>query len=286
MARVPSREVSSQDPFKTNELFGHDFDRFFKTHERVMWRFDAIDFTSLRPELLKPEDVDAVRAAMLVESHIPVYASKMLEYFRADHEMASFVIVWAYEEMKHYGALRTFLEATNLVDGQELERELTVTRAGDWGAEETAFSPVQSYTYTMLQEQITSMFYRGFAKHTEEPLLRSLLGLIAKDEARHCQYYLAKAQQELARNPRLISEVDDVLLCFRMPGPTFVPDYEERGAAMASVAGTGPGCLKETLNKIGQLTGKLHLLKLATDRAFRRKLADEWKLDLGSLLGS
>lgn len=250
-----------------------------------MWRFEAIDFASLRPELLTKEDIEGVRAAMLVESHNPVYAARMLDYFRSDHEMAAFVVVWAYEEMKHYGVLRTFLEATDLVDRLELERELNVTRAGDWGTEETAFSPVQSYTYAMLQEQITSLFYRGFAKRTQEPLLKTILGLIAKDEARHCQYYLGKARKELAQNPRGIKEVDELLLSFRMPGATFVPDYEQRGEAMLRVAGMDLDALKETLNKVGQLTGRFHLLKLAADRAFRRKLVDEWKIDLGSLLG-
>jgi hypothetical protein len=38
--------------------------------------------------------------------------------------------------------------------------------------------------------------------------------------------------------------------------------------------------MRESADKVSQLTGKLHLLKLATDSAFHRKVRDELNLDL------
>lgn len=58
------------------------FDRFFRTHEKVMWQFNSIDFKAIQPELLTPEIVEATRGAMLVESHNPVYTMRILEYYR------------------------------------------------------------------------------------------------------------------------------------------------------------------------------------------------------------
>lgn len=267
-------------------LFTPHFDRFFRIHEKVMWQFNDLDFSTLQPELLTPEDLGAVRGAMLVESHNPVYTSRILNYFRQDHELTSFVVTWAYEEMKHYAVLRAYLEATGMVNVQELAQELDETRAGLWGEEEMGFTHVQSFTYTTLQEQITGLFYKRFAETTREPLLKSILNLVSKDEYRHCQYYLEKAKMELAEDKHRMDEVDALLLRFQMPGPTFIRDYNKHSQAMMQVAQMDMSAMKETLDKVTQLTGKFHLLKLATDRSFHRKLKEEWGMDLGQALSA
>lgn len=77
-------------------------DRFFRTHEKVMWQMSALDFGRLQPDLLDPVEIEVVQGAMLVESHNPVYTMRILEYYRSDHVMTTFTTTWAYEEMKHY----------------------------------------------------------------------------------------------------------------------------------------------------------------------------------------
>lgn len=264
-------------------MFTPQFDRFFRTHEKVMWNFSALDFSTIRKDLLTQEDVDALRAAMLVESHNPVYTMRILEYFRHDHEMTSFIVTWSYEEMKHYAVLRTYLEACGMVDRDDLHDELRATRAGPWGDEEMGYSNVQAYTYTMIQEQVTGRFYRAFADHTKEPLLQNILRLVSKDEYRHCQYYLEKGKQELERDRSKLKEVDEVIANFQMPGYTFM-DAKRHTAFGIKVAPVTVGAMKETVDKIGQMTGKMHLFKLATDRGLHRKLQDEFGLDLKKVL--
>ena len=270
-------------PNPPGTLFTPRFDRFFRSHERVMWQFGALRFDEIQPHLVTDTDIDAIRAAMLVESHHPVYEQYLLEYFRHDHEMTSFIVTWSYEEMKHYAALRTYLEALDVVDSEDLGQELARTRSGEWGEEwhqeEQRFTLVQSYTYTMLQEQVTGLFYKRFAGVAQEPVLKELLLLIGKDEYRHCQYYLEKGQEALSQDRHLMEEVDDVLLHFQMPGPTFVENYPQHREAMLKVANLDLAALKESLDKISQLTGKLHIVRMATNSAFLRKLRDEWGID-------
>ncbi len=267
-------------------LFSPHFDKFFRIHEKVMWQFNDLDYSSIKKELLTPEDIGAIRGAMLVESHNPVYTARILDYFRQDHELTSFVVTWAYEEMKHYAALKTYLEATGMVDAKELLKELDETRAGPWGEEEMNMTRVQSFTYTTLQEQVTGLFYKRFAESTKEPLLKTILNLVSKDEYRHCQFYLEKCKMELKEDKHLMDEVDDMLLRFQMPGPTFIKDYKKHSQAMLQVANMDVTAMKESLDKVSQVTGKLHLLKLTTNRAFHQKLRDEWGLDLGQALGA
>lgn len=266
-------------------MFTPQFDRFFRTHEKVMWDFSSLDFSTIRKDLLTQEDVDALRAAMLVESHNPVYTMRILEYFRHDHEMTSFIVTWSYEEMKHYAVLRSYLEACGMVDHEDLADELRATRAGPWGDLEMGFTNIQSYTYTMIQEQVTGRFYRAFADHTKEPLLQQILRLLSKDEYRHCQYYLDKGKRELEQDRSKLKEVDEVIANFQMPGYTFM-DCERHTTAGMKVAPVDIAAMKETVDKIGQMTGKMHLFKLATDRALHRKLQDEFGLDLKMVLSA
>lgn len=263
-----------------------EFDRFFRTHEKVMWQLSAIDFSKIQPDLLTADEVEALRGAMLVESHNPVYTMRILEYYRPDHEVTSFVTTWGYEEMKHYAVLRAYLEVSGRIDKNELAKELDITRAGPWGDEETRFTKVQSFTYAMVQEQATARFYKRFADYTKEPLLQEILRLISKDEYRHCQYYLDKGKQELSLGGDRMREVDEVLLNFQMPGPTFVKDFDQFVEAGMKVAPIDIGAMRETADKVAQLTGRLHLLKLAADRAFHRKLSDEWGIDIRSVLSA
>ena len=267
-------------------MFTPQFDRFFRTHEKVMWDFSALDFSTIRKDQLTQEDADALRAAMLVESHNPVYTMRILEYFRHDHEMTSFIVTWSYEEMKHYAVLRTYLEACGMVDVPELHQELDVTRAGPWGDMEMGLTNVQAYTYTMIQEQVTGRFYRAFADHTKEPLLQHILRLVSKDEYRHCQYYLDKGKKELEQDRSKLKEVDDVIANFQMPGHTFMDPERHYTEAGLKVAPVDVSAMKETVDKIGQMTGKMHLFKLATDRGLHRKLQDEFGLDLKMVLAT
>ena len=266
-------------PNPPGTMFTPRFDRFFRSHERVMWQYGAIKWDEIQPDLVTDTDIDAIRAAMLVESHNPVYTQYLLEYFRDDHEMTSFIVTWSYEEMKHYGVLRTYLEALDVVDNAALEQELARTRSGEWGEEEKRFTLVQSYTYAMLQEQVTGLFYKRFAGVAQEPVLKELLLIIGKDEYRHCQYYLEKGQEALSQDRHRLEEVDEVLLHFEMPGPTFMENYQQHGEAMLKVANLDLAAMKESLDKISQLTGKLHIVRMATNGAFLRKLRDEWGMD-------
>lgn len=264
-------------------------DRFYRVSEEVMWQFNKLNYAKFRPDLLTQEDVDACKAAMLVESHNPVYTAGLHEYYRLDHEMTSFVGVWSYEELKHYLGLRTYLEMAaqyrpDLVNVVALHQELDETRAGPWGEDELKWTRPQTFTYTMLQEVVTGIFYKRFKKHTEEPFLQDLLELIGKDEYRHCQFYFEKAKEELKADKNRIHEMNDLLLIFQMPGPSFIKDYGHHGQAMLKVSNLDVSAMKEVLDKVSNLTGKMNLLRLATDSRFRKKLSEEWHIDMGDVV--
>lgn len=274
----PLEKPKITTPLQLGTIISPAFDRFYRMHEKVMWNFSQIDYNAIQPELLTTDIVEAVRGAMLVESHNPVYTMRILEYYRADHEATSFTTTWGYEELKHYLVLRTYLEAlpSKFIIGKDLKTELDETRAGGWGDKEMGFTRVQSFTYAMLQEEITALAYKRLGNATEEPVLKKILRLIGKDEYRHCQYYLEKGQDELREDSRRMEEVDETLYDFQFPGPTFVKDSERYSKALRGVNKLDFPAVKEVAGKVSELTGKKHLLKLAMSRRGRKTLHDQW----------
>lgn len=277
---IPDAHV--QIPTIPGILVSPAFDRFYKTHRKVMWDLDEIEYDKINPAKLDDDDVEALTTAMKVESHNPVYTMRLLEYFRDDHEMTSFITTWSYEEMKHYIALRTYLEACGKVNLRDLAKDLVTVRSGPWGDMEMGFTTVQTYTYTMVQEQVTGRFYQAFADHTKEEVLQKTLRLIGKDEYRHSAFYQDKGQEELKKSPSVRDEADAVLKIIKMPGPTFIGQdaYSEGAKAMHRKAAPGPIDMYSVLKQVGQLIGYRHLFHLLDQRENQDMLKENWGIEL------
>lgn len=259
-------------------------DKFYRTSEKVMGRFSSIRFDQIDRSLVTGADVMTVRWAMLIESHNPVYTSELLNYFRADHEMAAFLVIWGYEELMHYAKLRSYLAEGGFVDLVDLDRELIETRAGPWGERERSYTPLQAKTFTTLQEKGTSLFYLNSADRTREPVLKEVFTTIGKDEVRHGKWYLGKAKEDLKRNPRGLEEIDQVLLEGEMPGSTFVARQPEYRAVMRSASIIGIKDIVAVLGEVAELIGTLHVLSLVGSREFRNKVMGEYNIDPGEII--
>lgn len=272
--RLTRRE---EDP--TTRWFG----RFYANHERMLWRLGDLDWDHIDRSLLDAQTIAAVHGAMLVESHNPVFAATLLAKFRHNFDMAGFLAIWTYEEYKHFAGLRTYLEATESVPAEALASELKVTRAGDWLIPDH-YTDLMMASYAMLQELVTGIFYKGFAQNVREPVLKQLLTLVGKDEYRHCQYYFEFAKEALDADRSRLKEVDEMLLDFEMPGPSFVPNYQQHGDAMLAASCPGPGAFREVMGKLSNLVGKWHLVQLAADSTYRQRVQENWGVDARQML--
>ena len=274
--RLTRRE---EDP--TTRWFG----RFYANHERMLWKLGDLDWDHIDRSQLDAPTLAAVRAAMLVESHNPVFASTLLGKFRHNFEMAGFLAIWTYEEYKHFAGLRAYLEATDAMPAEALSAELKVTRAGEWIIPDH-YTDLMMASYAMLQELVTGIFYKGFAQRVQEPVLKQLLVLIGKDEYRHHQQYFDFCKQILDADRSRMSEVDAMLLEFEMPGPSFVPNYQQHGDAMLAAACVGNAAFREVLGKLSNLLGKWHIMQLAANSTYRQRLQENWGVDAKQILAA
>jgi hypothetical protein len=270
--------LAQQTPTPVGDLPAGVFGRFFADHERMLWKLSDVTWDQIDRRALDAPTLAAVRGALLVESHNPVYASTLLDRFRHDFPMTNFLAVWTYEEFKHFAGLKAYLEAAEGMAPELLATELATTRAGEWIIPDR-YTDLMMATYAMLQELITGIFYKNFALRVREPVLRLLLGQIGKDEYRHCQFYFDYAKRVLDADRSRMDEVDTAMLEFEMPGPGFVPDYDEHAAAMLTAANPGTGAFREVLTKVSNLIGKRHLLRLASNATNRQRLQQMWGIE-------
>jgi acyl-[acyl-carrier-protein] desaturase len=193
------------------------------------WSIDELAWSSLRPEELTDTDRSVVRFITFIEDHIPGYLTFFLtafpvndqdlaiEEFCFNREYFRFLISWANDEERHASALTRYQIEAGISDPETLMWELA-----EEGRKKFALpyeSPVQAFTYTLVQEKATQLFYQRFKAVATEPVLRDLLHRLARDEARHFAFYSELVSAYVQRHglAATVPDLKDVLATFKMP---------------------------------------------------------------------
>ncbi|ADI03835.1 putative acyl-(acyl-carrier protein) desaturase [Streptomyces bingchenggensis BCW-1] len=215
----------SLDPAELGELTRKAVSRADTHH----WSIDELPWTALRPEELTETDRSVVRFITFIEDHIPGYLTYFLDAFPVsgedlaieefcfNREYFRFLISWANEEERHASVLTRYQIEAGISDPDTLLRELA-----EEGRKKFSLpyeSPVQAFTYTLVQEKATQLFYQRFKAIATEPVLRELLHRLARDEARHFAFYTEILTAYITRHglAATIPDLKDVLSTFRMP---------------------------------------------------------------------
>lgn len=192
------------------------------------WSIDTLDWSTLRPEELTDTDRSVVRFITFIEDHIPGYLTYFLnafpvtgedlaiEEFCFNREYFRFLVMWAHDEERHASVLTRYQIEAGINDLETILIELA-----EEGRKQFILPyehPVQAFTYTLVQEKATQLFYQRFRQVAAEPLLRELLSRLARDEARHFAFYSGLVGAYLQRDgATTVPNLKDVLATFRMP---------------------------------------------------------------------
>ncbi len=212
------------------------------------WSVAHLDWDAIRPELLTDADRSVVRFLTYIEDHLPGYLNWTLRTFPVDgseldtatvalhREYFRFFVSWAYDEERHARVLTRYQEVSQMADPQELRLELAAEGRKHFDLPYT--EPLAAFTYTMLQEKATQLFYQQFRGVVREPLLRDLLLRLSRDEARHFAFYAHLVEEYLRRDPEAAApHLKEVLRSFRMPLADTLPRYRRWSAKIADTAG-------------------------------------------------
>ncbi|OGH59651.1 MAG: hypothetical protein A3G34_07470 [Candidatus Lindowbacteria bacterium RIFCSPLOWO2_12_FULL_62_27] len=227
--------------------------RYLKTSDTKAWsRFDdAFDWPNLSKseEIQRLTDVQlaAVRTSLMIEDHIPGYATEYFRLFPVDdtvpkdaawrnRNMLHFVFQWCAEEDRHAHVFETYLRATGRVDQEDLTREMIHEGAKKYHAPSDHFSLL--FTYTMLQEKATQLYYQMLYRSVEEaPVLREVLKRLFQDEARHCSYFSDLVLLDLrSQGDELVAKIKTALDSFAMPMADLLDNYKRQAITMIRAA--------------------------------------------------
>ncbi len=155
------------------------------------WTLEDIDWSVLRPAVVTPELLAAVKTAALVEANSADYVVYLHNVFAADESFKHAASVWGVEEAQHGAALGRWAE---LVDpGFDFEAALACFRAGyslplDVQSSVRG-SPAGELLARCVVESGTCSYYSAMRDFTSEPVLRQICQRIAHDEAHHYQLF-------------------------------------------------------------------------------------------------
>lgn len=194
-------------------------------------RWDAersLDWASADADHLTDGQRSAVEFVTVIEDHLPGYFDVYRTHFPVDatvdpavfahhRELYHFTVRWAAEEDTHARALARYQRASGMRERDELRTDLAGYGRQPFGLDGYTH-PVQFFAYALVQEKATQIYYRQLRDLVDEPVLATLLGLLARDEARHFSFFADVVGRYLrAHGDAVVAPIRDVVADFRMP---------------------------------------------------------------------
>lgn len=222
--------------------------RFSLSADDVAWnRFSSIQWSDLRPDLLTENQRSAVAFITFIEDHLPGYFAEYNKAFSIDEntsledcvhnrELYHFLIRWAQEEDRHAHVLATYRVEAGLAPTDQLRIDLA--REGRKRFLIDCLEPPQIFTYALLQEKATQLYYLQLRDAIDEPVLKSILLRLAKDEARHFAFFASVVGAYFEQfGEAMVPHIKLVLENFKMPLYNTLSNYWRWALVVREAAG-------------------------------------------------
>lgn len=196
---------------------------YLTTSEMTRWILDTdIDWDAIDPglALTQPEILDRVRDSALIESFFPIFTPRALELLWDNVTATAIFSVQLYESYRHFHVFAQYLEAVG--HRQISEEEIVQVRRRNL---DLRFDhPARLLTRYLMSEHFAAHHFFKDSRCAVEPVLRSILQLVAKDEVRHCQFGCELLADHLRRHPEHVDDVLDEAAHFKHLGELAVPN--------------------------------------------------------------
>jgi hypothetical protein len=167
-------------------------------------RWNDIDRTNARKET---EILASLRDAAMIEGYLPTFAPRLMLLLWDDVDATAILSLELYEGLKHYTALRRYLEVVGNTSIQATEPALVAARASTVDITYERDCAITYLTHFMCSELFAAHFFRRLAEQTREPVLGELLAYMSRDELRHSAGAGALLKKKIDANPRAVDEV-------------------------------------------------------------------------------
>jgi acyl-[acyl-carrier-protein] desaturase len=215
--------------------------------ETKPWGAEDIAWDQLQANRLTEAQGSAVRFVTLIEDHVPGYLNDVLKHFPLDEsvspsqflhnrEIFRFFVRWAHEEDRHADVFSRYQVRAGVQSEESLHAELGRQGRKTWRFPREL--PVQIFTYTVIQEKATQLYYQMLGRTVEEPVLKAILNRIQKDEARHFAFYASVLEayvEELGQDT--LPAIQEALQSFKMPLAEQLDNYWRWSLEVSDTAG-------------------------------------------------
>jgi len=189
----------------------------------------------------------SLRSAALIEAYHPVHLQRLLAETWDDVDAGVVFSLELYEGFKHFHALRMYLDAVGYEPVLTDEDIVEMRRAARL-AEQEPYDLIDRLVEFMLSEHLASYYFRRLGEQTREPVLASLLTLIAADEVRHAQSASDLIAKRIEADAGVIPRVLDAATHFK--------HFGERAVGEVPVAIPGdPLAIRTFARRIERLCG-------------------------------
>ncbi|OBK20313.1 acyl-ACP desaturase [Mycobacterium asiaticum] len=130
---------------------------------------------------------DACEILLLLKDNLAAHHREFVEHFILEDYWGRWLGRWTGEEHLHAIALREYLVVTREVDPTANEEARVRYVMKGYRAEE--YSQIETLAYMAFSERAHATFCHNLAAQIEEPILAGLIDRIARDEARHEEFF-------------------------------------------------------------------------------------------------
>lgn len=211
------------------------------------WDVDhSFDWAAADAARLTEAERSAVEFITIIEDHLPGYFAVYAENFPTDdsvdldtfahnRELYHFTVRWAQEEDTHARVLARYQLETGMAEAGPLRAGLAAE--GRKRFELPYGQAVQFFTYPLVQEKATQIYYQHLRQVVGDPLLAEVLARLSRDEARHFTFFADMLRLYLVRyGDAVVEPIREVIADFRMPLADTVRGYWRWALRVAGTA--------------------------------------------------
>ena len=179
--------------------------------EQAAWPLDtSVPWDQIDVAAAKREEhiLSALHDAALIEGYLPVFAPRLMQLLWDDVDATAVLSLELYEGLRHYTALKRYLDAVGYAPAVMSEERLVASRERALSGPARGDDAVAQLTSFACSELFAAYFFLRLSRETREPVLAALLERIASDEFRHA----SAGADLLAKRVRLDPAVADAIL--------------------------------------------------------------------------
>lgn len=195
--------------------------------------------------LRRPDLLDLVREACLIESYFAVYTARMMRLLWYDVAATSIFSIEAFEAYVHFATLRRYLDEVGYRPVSD--EEIRLLREKD--LEETATDELRELINFMATEHFAAHFFRDLAAETDEPVLKAIMQRFSPEEDLHADLAGDLIRARVEGRPDLAEKVVRDARSFRHIGIYALP-------GVSNVKGDNIEAILALDRKIEALLGK------------------------------